>query len=410
MSSDQYTGSTPSVEPDRAAGRPGTDAAPGSRDGESGARRFRTPWSRTGGTGRTGRNGDVAGRTPRRRITTLGVSTTVAVVCGALALALPSPFVAESPGPTFNTVGTVDGHRLISVSGHSSYPTSGDLDMTTVYVNGGPNGPLTAVGALGAWLDPTRSVVPTELLYPPDVTSAEVEQSNAAAMTNSQQEAIAAALSHQKIAFTRTLTVAQVVDGTPASGRLRSGDVLEKVAGRSVSGIEDVRSAVSAAAGKPVALQVRNGGVTRTVSITPARGQGGTWQLGVALAATYRFPFSVSIALDNVGGPSAGMMFALGIIDTITPGPLTGGKHIAGTGTISADGTVGAIGGIAQKMVGARDAGAKVFLAPGANCSDVVGHVPDGLTVVRVDTLDGAVHAVETAASGGDVAALPRCG
>ncbi|OMH35291.1 signal protein PDZ [Tersicoccus sp. Bi-70] len=350
------------------------------------------------------------GRPPRRRVTTLGVSTTVAVLCGALALALPAPFVAESPGPTFNTVGTVDGHRLISVSGHTSYPTTGNLDLTTVYVNGGPNGALTAVGALGAWLDPTRSVVPTELLYPPDVTTEQVEQSNSAAMTSSQQEAIAAALSHEKIAFTRTLTVAQVVDDTPASGRLRDGDVVEKVAGRAVNGIEDVRSAVGAAAGKPVALQVRNGGTTRTVSVTPARGASGNWQLGVALAATYRFPFSVTIALDNVGGPSAGMMFALGIIDTITPGPLTGGRHVAGTGTISSDGTVGAIGGIAQKMVGAHDEGAQVFLAPGANCSDVVGHIPDGLRVVRVDTLDDAVRAVETAASGGDVDALPRCG
>ncbi|OMH27026.1 signal protein PDZ [Tersicoccus phoenicis] len=340
----------------------------------------------------------------------MGVSVTVAVLCGALALALPAPFVTEAPGPTFNTVGSVDGRRLISVDGRPTYPTTGDLDLTTVYVKGGPNGPLNAVDAFGAWLDPTRSVAPTELLYPPDLTTQELEQSNTVAMTNSQQDAIAAALTYEKIPFTRTLTVARVVDGTPASGRLRDGDVLEKVGGRTVNGIDDVRGAVADAAGKPLRLQVRNAGANRTVSITPARGQGGSWQLGVALAATYRFPFAVSIGLDNVGGPSAGMMFALGIIDTITPGALTGGKHIAGTGTISADGTVGPIGGIAQKMQGARDEGAGLFLAPGANCSDVVGHVPGGLTVVRVDTLDGAVRAVRTAASGGDLGALPRCG
>ncbi|WP_229659827.1 YlbL family protein [Tersicoccus solisilvae] len=390
MSSDQRAGASPAARPDDVAVGPGTAGGDPRRRGPLAAA--------------------LGGLRSRRRPTPLGASTTVAVLCTALALALPAPFVAESPGPTFNTVGTVDGHRLITVDGRASYPTTGNLDLTTVYVNGGPNGALNAVDALGAWLDPTRSVVPTELLYPPDVTAEQVEQSNSAAMTSSQQEAVAAALAHEKIAFDRTLTVANVVDGTPAAGRLRDGDVLETVGGRAVTGIEDVRSAVAAAAGSPVALRVRNDGATRTERVTPAQGEGGTWQLGVQLAATYRFPFSVTIALDNVGGPSAGMMFALGIIDTITPGALAGGRHIAGTGTISADGTVGAIGGIAQKMEGAQDAGAQLFLAPGANCSDVVGHVPDGLRVVRVDTLAGAVRAVETAAAGGDLGALPRCG
>ena len=121
------------------------------------------------------------------------------------------------------------------------------------------------------------------------------------------------------------------------------------------------------------------------------------------------FPFQVQISLDKVGGPSAGMMFSLGIIDTVTPGDLTGGKHIAGTGTISPDGTVGPIGGIGQKMRGARSSGATLFLAPASNCDEVAGHIPAGLQVVRVENLGEARHAVEVAASGQDTSALPAC-
>jgi PDZ domain-containing protein len=102
-------------------------------------------------------------------------------------------------------------------------------------------------------------------------------------------------------------------------------------------------------------------------------------------------------------------MFSLGVIDTITPGDLTGGKHIAGTGTITPDGVVGPIGGIRQKMLGARSAGATLFLAPAGNCNSVVGHVPDGLQVVKVENLAEARNAVELAASGQDTSGLAAC-
>ncbi|NKF31482.1 ATP-dependent serine peptidase containing a PDZ domain protein, partial [Pseudomonas sp. BGM005] len=117
----------------------------------------------------------------------------------------------------------------------------------------------------------------------------------------------------------------------------------------------------------------------------------------------------VTLQLDNVGGPSAGMMFALGIVDTLTPGELNGGENIAGTGTIEADGTVGPIGGIRQKLYGARDAGAEFFLAPQSNCDEVTGHVPDGLTVISTGTLDDSLAALEVIADGGDVESLPTC-
>jgi PDZ domain-containing protein len=142
--------------------------------------------------------------------------------------------------------------------------------------------------------------------------------------------------------------------------------------------------------------------------VTPQEVQG-TPLLGVGVSVDYEFPFDVTLRLDKVGGPSAGMMFALGIIDKTTPGELNGGETVAGTGTITASGTVGAIGGIRQKLYGARDAGASVFLAPASNCDEVVGHVPSGLDVYAVATLDDAVTALETVADGGDTASLPTC-
>jgi PDZ domain-containing protein len=129
----------------------------------------------------------------------------------------------------------------------------------------------------------------------------------------------------------------------------------------------------------------------------------------VTTSATIDSPFTVDLRIDDVGGPSAGMMFALGIIDRLTPGSLTGGRHVAGTGTICGDGQVGAIGGIVQKMSAARAAGATLFLAPASNCSDVVGHIPSGLDVVAVDTLSDSLAALEHVRDQGSVTGLPTC-
>ena len=116
----------------------------------------------------------------------------------------------------------------------------------------------------------------------------------------------------------------------------------------------------------------------------------------------------VSMHVDDIGGPSAGMMYTLGLIDKVTGEQLSGGKTIAGTGTMNAKGKVGAIGGIRLKMIGAKRDGATWFLAPESNCSDVVGHVPQGLHVVKVGTLDEAYDAL-VAIRDGKGGSLPQC-
>jgi Lon-like protease len=239
-----------------------------------------------------------------------------------------------------------------------------------------------------------------------------VNEQDAADMRNSQQSAVAAALIQQGHRVPTQLEVGTVEQGSAADGTIRKGDVIESFDGTSLTTNADATTLRELVArngtSKAAEVVVRRDGQDRTVSVTPRTSEG-TALLGVGVVEHYDFPFDVSIKLQDVGGPSAGMMFALGLIDEITPGKLNGGKHVAGTGTITADGTVGPIGGIRQKMYGASDAGATVFLAPKSNCDEVVGHVPAGLDVYAVSTLDQAVGDLRTIAAGRSTADLARC-
>lgn len=191
-----------------------------------------------------------------------------------------------------------------------------------------------------------------------------------------------------------------------------AGDVILSVNGETATDVDALRAALAAnGTDAPASIVVRHeDGTEETVSITPTLSeQTDAPALGISATYDYDFPFDVQIQLNDVGGPSAGMMFALGIIDMLTPGELNGGQNVAGTGTIDAAGDVGPIGGIRQKLYGARDAGATWFLAPATNCDEVVGNVPDGLTVFAVSTLSDSMTALQTIADGGDTAALPSC-
>lgn len=346
-------------------------------------------------------------RDPRFRA--MAISGGLAVVLGGTAVLLPAPYVIESPGPAFNTIGEVNGQRLIEVEGTESFPPEGELSLTTVFVSGGPNGQVNVFDTFRAWANPNEDVLPEQVVYPEDITSSELQEQNAVAMTSSQESAIAAALSHENIAYTEELAVADLASDSAAEGLLQVGDVLLTVDGAEIDNVQTLRSALNDAVGAPVSLSIVRDVATTEVSVTPKESPEGDFQLGILLTSTFDFPFDVTIQLDNVGGPSAGTMFALGIVDTLTEGDLTGGRHFAGTGTIDSAGLIGPIGGIKQKLLGARSAGAEFFLAPAENCDEVVGNIPDGLTVVKVEMLDDAVDAVRTLGSGGDPAGLPSC-
>lgn len=358
---------------------------------------------------------------PRRRLT--GASVTglwalaIALVILLVLSVLPTSYVIQQPGPVFNTLGEVtdsDGSTepLISVSGAETYPTAGSLDLLTVQVVGSRERTPSWYELATAWFDPSRAVLPLDAVFPSDQSTEERNSESAAMMVDSQKEATAAALHHLGYDIGSRLTVYSLTDDSAASGVLQPGDVVTSAEGTAVTDAASLRAAINARAGAPVSLGVERDGADRTVTVTPAAvtADGATsWVIGVTLTTDYTFPIDVAIRLDDVGGPSAGMMFALGIIDTLTPGELNGGRQVAGTGTITAAGAVGAIGGIRQKLWGARNAGAEDFLAPASNCDEVVGHIPDGLRVFAVSTLDDSLAVLDALRSGGDLDALPTC-
>jgi Lon-like protease len=329
-----------------------------------------------------------------RRLTTLLIAGACVLVGLAVAALVTVPYVALTPGPTLNTLGTtgVAGQAMIQITGHKTYPAPGHLNMVTVSYTGGPGSNFNIFSALSAWLTPDDAVVPEDEIFSPGQTQQQVIQQDTQEMVGSQQDATAAALCYLHIPFKAVNTVQSAEKGTPAYGALQAGDVITAVDGTPVSCTNDVVTMIrDRRPGAPVTLTIQRTGVTKTIRLDTVD-RDGVPVVGVDLAPeTFAFPFTVKINLQNIGGPSAGMMFALGIIDKLTPDNLTGGRFIAGTGEISPNGAVSPIGGIQQKMAGARSAGATIFLTPAANCPNTVGAVPQGLTLVRVSTLAQAV-------------------
>jgi PDZ domain-containing protein len=331
-------------------------------------------------------------------------------VAGLASLSLafvPSPYIVEVPGPTFDTLGATDAGELIEIVGAETYPTEGELRLLTVSLLGNPERPLTWIDVAQAYVDPARAIIPMEVAYPPSVSVQDANEAGRIEMRNSQSAAVAAALLHLGEPVESDVRIAGVIGGSPAEGVLEEDDRILRVNGETAYDVYSIRASIAAAEGAST-FEIERDGEPLTVEVTPVE-EGEQRIVGIYPANEFAFPFEVDIELPNVGGPSAGMMFALGIIDELTPGAMTAGTRWAGTGTIAALGEVGPIGGIVQKLHGAADAGATHFLAPAANCAEVVGHVPDGLTVFAVSTLDEAVEAVETVAEQGDTTALPTC-
>jgi PDZ domain-containing protein len=341
-----------------------------------------------------------------RRSLTLAIAGLATVVAIAVAVLLPVPYVILGPGPTLNTLGESSGQPLIKISGHPTYKTTGNLNLVTVSYQGGPGSNMNIFQALRAWLDPSEAVVPETELFPVGQSAQQTQAQDTEEMTGSQQMATAAALTALHIPYQTLVTVVSTVAGYPASKVLKAGDVVEAVDGKAVDGQTSLSSMITAhPAGTVLTLTVLRAGKTLTIPVA-SKASDGTPVVGVTVEEQYKFPFQVSISVGNIGGPSAGMMFALGIIDKLTPLNLTGGKFIAGTGEITASGQVEPIGGIQQKMVGARSAGATIFLTPAGNCSDTTGAVPAGLRLVKVSTLSQAMSDLEAIKTGKPV---PSC-
>jgi PDZ domain-containing protein len=353
-----------------------------------------------------------------RRGTLSGVwALAIALVVLLVITFLPTAYVIQQKGPVFNTLGSAenaDGEDvpLISIEGAETYPTGGALDLLTVQVVGNRERTPSWFELATAWFDPSRAVIPIDLIFPADQTTEQRNEESVQRMVDSQTEATAAALRELDYDISPRPAVYSLTEDSAADGVLEAGDVIVAVDGETVSETAEVQELVAASEGAPVELTIERAGEERTVSVTPRQTEVDgeqRWMVGVSLMADFDFPIDVTIQLNDVGGPSAGMMFALGIIDVLTPGELNGGQQVAGTGTIDAEGTVGGIGGIRQKLYGARDAGASYFLAPASNCNEVVGHVPGDLRVFSVADLDDSLAVLDAIREGGDLDALPTC-
>ncbi|MFT4287460.1 PDZ domain-containing protein [Nocardioides sp.] len=326
------------------------------------------------------------------------IAVPLVLVLLLVALLTPLPYVVYRPGMTLDVLGEDQGKPIVEVSGLPVYPVDGQLRMVTVSVTR-PDTKLTLPGLMAAWFDKHDAVYPWSAVYQSGETDADSESEGAAQMSSSQDIAAGVALREDGVDVTAEVSIGSVVTGSPAAGQLQAGDVIDKVDGEKITSADQLIDLVSTTpAGQQRTFTISRDGVTSEVSIAPVADDDGTPRIGASLAERFLdLPVDVELNIDSdIGGPSAGLMFSLAIFDTLTPGALTGGHDIAGTGEIATTGAVGEIGGIQQKIAGAHRDGAELFLVPPGNCEEALGADNGDMRLVRADTMHDAVEAITT--------------
>jgi len=338
-----------------------------------------------------------------RRTLTLVVALVPILVFGLLLGLVTVPFVSLGPGPTFDTLGEYDGKPVVAIDGTPVKPTSGHLNMTTVSQRDG----LSLGQALVLWGSGSQQLLPRDLVFPPEKSREDIEKSQNADFQNSEDSAEYAALNYLK--FAKAVTVEKVTDPGPSAGKLQVGDAIDKVDGTPVPDVEAFTKILKAT--KPdqtITLDFRRKNAPPgTATVKLGRNDDRDYGfLGIAVQTAPWAPFTVDFNLANIGGPSAGLMFSLAVVDKLNEGNLNGGKFVAGTGSISGDGTVGPIGGISHKMSSAQEAGATVFLVPADNCDEARTATGNSMELIKAETLTQTIDALHTLTAGGPP---PRC-
>lgn len=349
-----------------------------------------------------------------RRSTASLVGFGLLVVVWLVVSLLPVPYVIYSPGPTVNLLAKDGSNDIVRVNGDAKvYRDKGALRLLTV-VPSGPDDKVNLAQAIFAWVRPDQAVYQKADIYPPEETADRMQQEGQVDMVDSQDSAVASALHELGYKFGTSVQVIGVMRGGPGDGALEVHDRLVSVDGAKVRSIEGVVAQIrSVTPGSKVTLVVERRDERQTLKIKTVKSQDDpkSAALQITVGRGYEFPIEVNLRINSgIGGPSAGTMFALAIYDTLTPGSLTGGSDIAGTGTIDGTGAVGGIGGIQQKLAAAQRDGAKLFLAPAANCDEVVDGPYDSnkMRVARIKTLHDAIDVLNKWRTNHDVK-LPRC-
>lgn len=283
-----------------------------------------------------------------------------------VALFIPSPFVILAPGTPQNVLG-----EAIKISGTKTYPTTGKLSVTSVMVTD-PDSYITGFDIFYGWLDNQRAVLPRQEVYPDGETAAEAVKQGAAEMNGSQINATAAALSYLGYKSASKLAVVDVNKESKAQNVILVNDQVLTIDDRKFENTTELLQFLdNKKPGDYVTVKVNRKGVELTKKITLSSRDDGSAFIGINIQEQFVFPFDVKIKLEETGGPSGGLIFAIGVVDKLTAEDLIRSRNIAGTGTITTTGNVGPIGGIAEKIIGARDFGVEIFFTPIENCQDI---------------------------------------
>ena len=332
-----------------------------------------------------------------RQTWTAIVAAALFIVSAAVLAFAPTPFVAWTPGTTYDVLGTTNGSPVIDVQGVATYPTSGELRLTTV-AQTRADSTLSFPEALLAYVLPSRDVLPRWAVYPAGRSPQQVQEEEKQLMGDSQSNATVAALRAAGKPVRELPMIQSVRLSGPANDKLEPGDFVVSIDNVAVTSTEDVLARIrdKGVGQKLVVGYLRNGqALSTTIDTVGSNNDGKVATIGVTWTTGFSYAGRVSYGVDpNIGGGSGGLVFAIAIYDRITPGDLLDGRHVAGTGGINAAGEVQSIGGIQEKISGAEAKGSTIFLVPAGNCADTVG-MSTKVTLVKVNTLSGAITALE---------------
>ncbi len=348
-------------------------------------------------------------RPPTRKVGVMAASGLVSSLLIAVLTTLPSPYVIEEAGPTYDTLASIAGEPLVAIEGAPTYESTGELRLTTVSLSTGDKRVFTVGRVIAAFVSPHSTVVPVERVYRTPQEEEQVAQQSADDWISSQESAAVSALEASGVVVPATMRIATILDTSNALGVLQVDDVITAADGERLVSYSDLSRALQERSpGDSFTLTVTREGRSVVETFDLIAAEDGRALMGVSIDPTFNLPVQVTVDIDTVGGPSAGMMFALAIMDKLSPEDELHGAKIAGTGEIYVDGKVYPIGGIQYKLDGARQAGAEFFLAPVENCPDVIGHIPAGLSVYAVNDLTDAYAAI-VAIGEGKTDGLPTC-
>lgn len=353
---------------------------------------------------------------PRRSGRSRIALTVLAVaIVWLLAAVTPSPYSINAPGPVVNALGTYPefgGEAVVTISGTETFTSDGELNVMSIAIYGSPDNRLSWLDVARAFFDARREIVPMTTYYPEGVSVEDRTEVSAILMRSSQQQAVAAALTYLDEELSTRLRIVEVRADGASHGLLLPDDRVLAVAGTAVSTMPELSEAMSSALERAsqIVVEVERAGRTVSATIEPKPLEaGGDPLLGITIASEFDFPYDVSMDLGDIGGPSAGLIFALTVVELLTPDTLVGDLVVSGSGTIETDGSIGRIGGLPQKLHAAADVHSDLFLMAIENCEDLPRDIPGDFALAPVANLEEAIAAIELAQAGETPPGRERC-